>query len=363
VLKLARYRWDWRKRAVQDSANNYTNLFELVDAVNAADPEYTRRVENLVDVEEWMRVFAVEHIVGNWDAYGYSRGKNMYAYKPTEGKWGVMPWDIDFVLGLGSDGPTSGLFGCNDPTITRMYNHPAFQRAYWRAVEDAVNGPLVAANVAALVDAKYDALTANRISLEAPTGIKQWIDSRRAYLVGQLSGVASGFAVTSNNGNNFSTNQNYIMLTGTAPIGVKTIEINGIAYPVTWTSRNTWTLNYALSPGANVLTVIGYDLRGNAVAGSSDTITITYTGSSVSPQGNLVINEIMYNGVLPGTSFVEIYNRSMTTAFDLSNYRINGIDFTFPEGTLIRAGQYLVIVCDPFAFPMMYGDSIPMAGV
>jgi hypothetical protein len=363
ALKLARYRWDWRKRAVQDSASNYTNLFELVDAVNAADPEYTRRVENLVDVEEWMRVFAMEHIVGNWDAYSYGRGKNMYAYKPTEGKWRMMPWDIDFVLGLGSDGPTTDLFGCNDPTITRMFNLPAFRRAYWRAVEDAVNGPLVAANVAALVDSKYDALIANGISLEAPTSLKQWIDSRRTYLVGQLSAVASGFAVTSNNGNNFSTGQNYLTLTGTAPIAVKTIEINGIAYPVTWTGLNTWTLNYALRSGANALTIVGYDLRGNAVAGSSDTITITYTGGSVSPQGNLVINEIMYNGVLPGTSFVEIYNRSTTTAFDLSNYRINGIDFTFPEGTLIQAGAYLVVVSDPFVFPMVYGDAIPIAGV
>jgi hypothetical protein len=363
VLKLARYRWDWRKRAVQDSANNYTNLFELVDAVNAPDAEYTRRVENLVDVEQWMRVFAVEHIVGNWDAYGYNRGKNMYAYKPTEGRWSMMAWDIDFVLGLGSDGPTTDLFGCNDPTITRMYNHPAFRRAYWRAVEDAVNGPLVAANVAALVDAKYDALTANGITLESPAAMEQWIASRRAYLVGQLAGVASSFAITSNGGNNFSTGQNYLTLTGTAPIGVKTIEINGVSYPLTWTALNTWSLNYALGPGANVLTVIGYDLRGNLVAGGTDTITVTYTGSSASPLGNVVINEIMYNGILPGTSYVELYNRSTTTAFDLSNYRVNGIDFSFPEGTLIRANSYLVVVSDPFAFPMAYGDSISFAGV
>src|SRR6185295_16562955 len=52
--KLARYRWNWRKRAT-DTPNNYTNLFSLVDAVNAAAPEpYTSATESLVDTEEWM---------------------------------------------------------------------------------------------------------------------------------------------------------------------------------------------------------------------------------------------------------------------------------------------------------------------
>src|SRR6185295_19031797 len=98
VKKLARYRWNWRKRAT-DTPNIYTNLFNLVDAVNAPGPEpYTSLVEGQMDVEEWMRIFAMEHIVGNWDSYGYNRGKNMYGDKPEHGKWQLMAWDIDFVL-------------------------------------------------------------------------------------------------------------------------------------------------------------------------------------------------------------------------------------------------------------------------
>ena len=44
---------------------------------------------------------------------------------------------------------------------------------------------------------------------------------------GSLPPLAASFAITSNSGNNFSTNRNYITLTGTAPIGVKTVKING----------------------------------------------------------------------------------------------------------------------------------------
>jgi len=88
VKKMARYRWNWRKRAVSSSANDFTNLFRLVDAVNNPDTAaYTSQTEAEMDVEEWMRVFCVEHIAGNWDSYGYSRGKNMYGYRPQNGKW------------------------------------------------------------------------------------------------------------------------------------------------------------------------------------------------------------------------------------------------------------------------------------
>src|SRR5262249_27183269 len=81
VKKAARYRWSWRPRAVKSSANDFTNLFSLVDALHAPQPEpYTTSVEALADVDEWMRTFAIERLVGNWDSFSYSRGKNMYAY-------------------------------------------------------------------------------------------------------------------------------------------------------------------------------------------------------------------------------------------------------------------------------------------
>ncbi|MGZ8921185.1 MAG: lamin tail domain-containing protein, partial [Limisphaerales bacterium] len=79
--KLARYRWTWRKRAVSDSANNYTNLFDLVTAVNTVGASYVSQVENLVNVRNWMATFALQRIAGNWDSYGFSRGKNAYLYK------------------------------------------------------------------------------------------------------------------------------------------------------------------------------------------------------------------------------------------------------------------------------------------
>src|SRR6185369_12786307 len=145
--KTERYRWNFRKRAT-DTANDYTNLFAVVDAVNTVNPsEYTKRVEDLIDIDEWMRIIALRHMCADWDAYGYRRGKNMYAYKPEHSRWVLLNWDIAFAFGIG-DGPQEPLFdtahfdGSIDLITDRMLKHPPFLRLYLRALKEAADGPM-----------------------------------------------------------------------------------------------------------------------------------------------------------------------------------------------------------------------------
>jgi hypothetical protein len=365
VKKTARYRWTWRPRSVRESANDFTNIFTLVDAVNAAQPEpYRSQVTSLIDVEEWMRIMATERIVGNWDSYGYSRGKNMYAYKPQDGTWRMLPWDIDFVFGTGGgDGPTSALFGSNAPLIDRLRAFPEFQRAYWRAFEDAVNGPLDPTTFASQVDAIYNGLATAGVGPDYTTtqGLKDYAATRRDYILSQLDTVAASFAV--NGPTSFSTNRNLITLTGTAPIGVATITVNGVAVQPTWTSVTEWTFNFALQPGINSLIIAGLDNKGQLVSGTSTSLDVTFTGVIEPAQDHIVINEIMYNPAAPETEFVEIHNTAANTAYDLSNWRINGLDCTILPGTILEPGAFLVFVKNPEEFWRVHGSSIPVAGV
>lgn len=361
--KQARYRWNWEKKSNRGLDDDYTRLFALVDALNAPGTDaYTEAVEAVVDMEEWLRVFAVRHIVGDWDGYGYNRGKNQFAYKGTTNRWNLLLWDLDFSLGGGSDGPTTGLFGANDPVISRMYQHPPFRRVYLRAMYDAAMGPLLSSRSDPVMDATYAALLANGIGAAAPDAVKTWISERRNYILQELDNVAANFEFTSNGGNNFSTAQNLVTLTGTAPVQAKTIKINGVAYPVTWTGVTQWTLQYALGPGVNALNLQAYDSYGNLIGGLSDTISITYTGTVELPQDHLVINEVMYNPAAPDAEFIEIHNRSSLTAFNLSNYRLSGVNFTFPEGTIIPANGYVLAVENYAAFLTAYSPGLPVAG-
>ncbi len=363
--KLARYRWNWRKRAVSNSAHDYTQLFNLVDAANASQPEpFSAQIQLQMDFAEWTRVWVVEHSVGNWDSYGYSRGKNMYGYKPQNGRWNLLPWDIDFVLDNGGDGPTTDMnpatMPINDPVVRRLLTYPFIQRAWWQAVQDLVNGPMLSANISAMMNDKYNGLLAAGIPVDSPSGALGYVASRRAYLQGLLNNVASTFTL---NATSFSTNRNFVTLSGTAPIAVTTLKINGVDFPATWTSLSTWTVKLALSGGANALTISGYDENGILVPASTANITITYTGATELAPDKLVINEIMYNSAVPNATFIEIYNKSDAFAFDLSGFELHGADFTFPGGTVIAPNGFLVIVGNAATFVSTYGNTIPLAGV
>ncbi|MGV3772445.1 MAG: lamin tail domain-containing protein [Verrucomicrobiales bacterium] len=366
--KQERYRWTFRKRAVSDSHHDYSELFRLLDAVNNPDPvAFGREVEALVNIDEWMGAIALRHMSGDWDAFGYRRGKNMYAYKPTMGKWELLHWDVAFAFGLG-DGTTADLFDTRtgsegDPVTARMMQFPAFRRAYLRALHEAANGPMVASRVNPVIDAKYNSLLANGIPASSPQSVKTWIANRRSYILSELGSVTAPFAITVNGGRNFSTNRNYIQLTGTAPVQVKTIRVNGVEYPVTWTGVTTWSIPFALPARQNLLTIQGYDSDGNQVAGASSTMSVTYTGATEQALDRVVINEINYRPSNPDAEFIELHNTSRTVAFDLSGLRLNGLGFTFKAGSVIPPGGFLVLARDPLAFGELYGWGINVADI
>ncbi|MBC8003174.1 MAG: lamin tail domain-containing protein, partial [Opitutaceae bacterium] len=145
------------------------------------------------------------------------------------------------------------------------------------------------------------------------------------------------------------------ILSGIAPLEVRTILVNGIPYPITWTSFNTWVIRVPLYSGNNTLLITGVDSKGASVPGVSGTIRINYTGGTEDPRDKLVINEIMYNALAPNASYVEIYNSSISNAFDLSNWRLDGVDFKFDNGSVIEANSHQVVAGDRQGFINAYG--------
>lgn len=362
--KREHYRWNFMFRAT-NRRDDYTHIFALVDAVNATAPEpYTSATLGLVDMEEWMGIFATEHIIENFDAYGHEIGKNMYAYLPPGGKWQLYMFDLDWAMlaapnhsstYTASAGP---LFNTDDPTITRMYGFAPFVRAYWRAVQNTVNGPLNAVNCNPVMEAKSRSLFANDIQwcdgrpLTGPAAVETWFSQRRAALQAQLAKVAAPFAVTS-----VVVTNNSALLSGTAPIGVKSLWFNGGQWPLTWNSVTGWTATVVLQTGTNSLSVVGVDVHGQPVPGASNTVTAIYTGSAPSPVGQVVINEIMYNPAIPGADYVELYNNSGIASFDVSGWQFKGLSYTFPAGSMLGPNQYLVLAANRATFGAAYGGS------
>lgn len=323
IKKLARYRYNWLTRSANTTANNYTNVWDLTDAANTPQRgDYVGNMKNLVDVEEWMGVFAVQHAVGNWDSFGNSNAQNMYGYKPNRGKWTLLTWDFNIVLGnQGSDGPTGdNLFRTNtdDVGMVRLYETPEFRRMYLRALKRVAEGPMSGNALGAMVDAKFAEMTAGGILMSNPAAMKQWVQTRRGYLLGEVSKYATNFGLFG--ATSYATNSDVALLVGSAPLDVKKITVNGIDYPLTWASLNnritdpgyvtTWRIQVPLQPGINALLLETFDLQGNKMSGLNQTVTITRSTPEQDPRGVIVINEIQYQPSLPGASYIELFNTS-----------------------------------------------------
>lgn len=375
IPKQARYRWSWEKKVNQGLNDDYSPLYTAVGALNAPDAIYPRQVESAIEADEWMATFALRHTMGDWDGYGYNRGKNQFVYRPRGERFWMLLWDLDFSFGCtGGHGPTQDLFTLalggatgsdNMPEVSRLYNHPRFRRASYQALQRIADGPLQEAAFGARLDTYYQALLANGVSPVSPyvasgaqsLSIPEWIRQRRAHIYTQLATYSStAFSVTAPT----SVTSNLATLTGTAPFSVQTIRINGREYPLTWTSVTAWSVQVPVVPGGNDLIVQAFDRSGTALPNMSATRAVSFSGLEVSPAGLIVINEIMFDPVVPNAEFVELFNTSSNRTFDLSGWEFNGLSYTFPEGAFLAPRAYLVLAKDRLAFATAYGGGVPV---
>jgi hypothetical protein len=373
-LKLARYRWIYwsRQWPAGGSANDHSAVFNLINAANIPtnNLDYYTQLEAQVDTEQWLRMSAIEHATGDWDSYFYQNQWNMYLYRTTNLKWTALKWDWNICLGGGtaSGGPDGGNlfnYGSNDPIMGIFHSYPAHQRAYLRAFQDIANSAMNNSLINPMIEAKYAAFAANGLTATSwysgvtianpKSALEGWIGTMHNSLLAALasSGVTNiPFAITS-----VTVNNNLATISGTAPLAVKTLWFDGVAYPLTWPTVTNWTATVPLQPGANLLSVLGVDINGQPVSGASTNVTATFTGTVPSPLGLVVINEIMYNPLVPNAQYIELYNRSPNVTFDLSGWQLEGVGYTFPGGSMIRPNSFLTLAADRQAFTTAYGST------
>jgi len=356
ILNSTRYRWNWEKKANGGLDDDYSRLLALVEALNLPDDtEYTQRVPEVVDLDGWLRTIATRRVVADWDGYGYNRGKNTFAYLPPGGRWSLLLWDLDFSLGGGSDGANTGIYTANDPVMERMYRNPLFGRVYLQALADAVRGPLAPGVADTLMDANYGAFLGNQVQAASPAPIAPWIAARRSFLARTLSTNTAPWSVDVPGGGVVTTNQGVVRLTGTSPIEVRWIAVNGFAYAPSWSSTTNWSLAIPLSAGTNSLVLGGLDRRGSPVVGSVSTVRVVYTGVDERPEDFVRITEIMYEPADPDAEFLELHNASSRTTYDLSGWGMEGVDLILPGGIALAPGEFAVLAKDRTAFLRSYG--------
>ncbi len=363
-LKLGRYRWNWLKRGYETfRANDYTNFFDLVETLNIADADtYAQRIQEKINIADFVPVIAANQFIGNFDSYGFTRGKNMYLYDSADG-WQLIAWDLDYNFGMSRVlddpiNPALASFVTEDPTMRTFLKTPLVCRVFMRAMQTlaaAANDPAILA----WTRAKYDALKGDGTNLAGSyDDFFKIVDTRRTSVVAQLAAAnPAAFTVTAPAEPLAEAVSNVVSISGVAPFGVTSLRVNGAETAVAWTSPTSWTAQVVLNNGTNAFQIEAYTADGTPLPGGSVTRHIAYTGTPLDPlEQFLCISEIMSKPVTNTAAYIEIANRSSSTLMNLTRLYLDGaVSFTFPNGTMLRPGEHRLIVADTNAISAAYG--------
>jgi len=347
------YRYNFIIKNHRD-VDDYSSFISFARTLSLSGSPLDFQSRQVMDVDEWARAFALVTLCGVGDSYTFGNNHNLLMYqRPSDGKMLAFPWDMDFSFNRANNAALIG-----DQNLSKVFNLTSNQRLFYGHIMDIIGS---AYNTA------YMAYWVPRYASFCPgqdySGVIPYIQARSDYARTTINNAGGNAPFAVNGTSPITSSSNLITLTGTAPVQVRTIRVNGLDLPITWTSVSAWTIRLAVSSPTNIFTIEAVDLAGHVLSNLTHTVTVNFTGTVEPAPGRVVINEIMYNPVVAGASYVELGNISPSFAFDLSGWRLHGLNYTFPTGSFIPPGGFLVLAQDSVAFGAAYGASTPVFGV
>lgn len=114
-------------KATNEAAADYSDLLQLIytiDGVDYESPEaFASALEEVLNVDSFLRYMAVVNTLGNWDSYPYT-GNNYYLfYNAGSGQFDWLPWDLTW-----GDNPQHPLFDLEGPGLVEQA--PLYDRVF-----------------------------------------------------------------------------------------------------------------------------------------------------------------------------------------------------------------------------------------
>ena len=342
------YRWIFRQ---ENNANtdDYSRVIALNKAFSLSGSSQLTQMRQLMDVDEWTRTLAFKTFTGDVDTYTAGLNHNWkFYFRPDDGRALGLLWDMDYSYVQAVDTPFPGN---GSPNTYRLLTAPDNYRRYYNHLLDLLTTTINTAHLQPWA-AHYAGLLGQDWS-----GVVDYLQ-RRANFIRSKMPTTTAFAITSNGGNNFATNNQHALLAGIAPLAAYTIEVNGISYPLTWTSLTNWTLSVPLGNYINPLLLQAMNNDGSPIPNATDSIIVTNLGAPA-PRP-VIINEWMAANAGPGgfadpldgryQDWFELYNPN-DSAVDLSGCYLTDLlsqpaKWQIPTNTVIAPHGFLLVWAD-----------------
>ncbi len=356
------YRWNFQMRNAR-SRDDYGPMIQLAQAFSLTGAALETATNAIMDVDQWMRTWAMLSLNGNDDIYTRVFDHNFRMYvRPDDGKIVALPWDLDRAFQLAVRAPLWG-----DENLRKVIELPVNRRLFFGHAQDLIDSTV---NNTYMADwaSHYGSLVGQNLNAEL-----SFINSRSNYVLSQLPAEIPFELKTA--GPLDVGAQSTAVLSGRAWINVRQIRIAHTGQPldVRWnvaTPEGTtpggiwadgWQIELPVDRSREEYVLEAFDFQGRKVG--SATIQIRSTASSVIAN-QLRVTEIMYHAADPDdrTEYVELTNLGPAAIPSVAGVRFNEGIRSILRDEPLAPNERVVVVRDEQAFRTAYGNGPRIVG-
>ena len=262
------YRWNFLIEN-NPARDDYSRFIELCKAMSSSGASFGPRMEEVLDIDEATRMYAVHTLCGISDTYWFAANfhNTMFYELPSQGRFVILGWDNDVAFTRS----TSAAFW-GGPNLARLYGIPEYERLFYGHLNDIVEDFFNLSYMQRWTD-HYGELAQETGSFDT---VRNYVNARSNFVKNALPSPVS-FEITTNGGSDFEVDSLSTTIAGTGWIDIRKIAIAGfeVSPDVSWTTRERWSMTVPLVPGVNSLTFVAIDFSGNLLDSASIDVTST----------------------------------------------------------------------------------------
>ena len=287
------YRWQFLKKNNLNE-DDYRGLMDFVKAFGTTGSAFNDHVSDLIDVDQWLRAFAIAVVSGAGDSYGGDNSQhNMQIYlRPSDGRALYFPHDLDAFYSS-----TRPLIANSD--LVKIMASPAYERLYYGHVYDVLKTSYNTTYMRHWTDQLGQLLPSQPFADHL-----SFIGQRHGFLSNEIAQRVAPVYPFEITGYPLTVPDAYAQISGKGWIDVKEVYLQGFDTPLelSWTSAGSgtskvfyWSATVPLEPGVNNLVPAAYDFQGHLITTKSITITSTVDRASVEGLSESVRGHVQSN--------------------------------------------------------------------
>ncbi len=235
------------QKLTNEGAADWSDVIQLTNILNnSPEDTFLQDVAEVVDVDEWLRFFALNALLDNTEGglvNGDRQGDDYAMYRGvTDPRFRMIPHDLDSLF----SNPRRSFFRMtNVPALDRLIRHPEILPRYYAQLTDLIQNVVSTENASATLDEALRHVSSQTFI----DRIKQFLADRGAWILGEFPHtltVDPGLPVS---GEFFHTTHPWLNLSGTTPtVQTRSVLVNGL--PVTeLPGDGTWSFSSDAATG------------------------------------------------------------------------------------------------------------------